>query len=237
MDETVRKRAVVSPRDPESLNLAGSVGGRLADLQRCAIYARVSTSEQSSAPQVEQLRAHAARLGWEVPDSLVFTDNGISGIRDNRPALDRLRVAMRSGQVDTVLATKLDRLGRSVIGVLNFFEEAESAGVRIVVVDQGFDTSTPTGRLTRNLLASIAEFERELIRERRAGGVARARARGVRFGRKPTPVGPGTLERIRTMRAGGASIRTIAQYVGIARSRITRILAAVPNVPPSNQND
>jgi DNA invertase Pin-like site-specific DNA recombinase len=148
-----------------------------------AIYARVSTSEQTTESQVESLRSYCLSRGLGEP--AVFRDDGISGVRDNRPQLDALRERIRRGEVSAVIVTKIDRLGRSVGMVLRFWDEAEAAGVRVVVTEQGIDTSTPAGRLMRTMLAAVAEFERELILERTALGIARARAAGKRFGRPP----------------------------------------------------
>jgi putative DNA-invertase from lambdoid prophage Rac len=148
-----------------------------------AIYARVSTSEQRTDAQVDRLVAACRER--DLGDPLIFRDDGISGARDNRPQLDRLRGLVSLGQVSVVLVTKIDRLGRSLGMILRFWDEADAAGVRVVVTDQGIDTSTPAGRLQRNMLAALAEFERELILERTQAGIARARATGKRFGRPP----------------------------------------------------
>lgn len=194
---------------------------------RVGLYARVSTSEQTTNLQVRDLLAYAERQGWVVPPELRFTDDGISGVRDNRPALDRLRSLIRSGKVEIVMATKLDRLGRSVLGVLTFYEECEAAKVRVIVTDQGFDTSTPVGRLTRGILLELASFERDLIVERTQAGIARARAKGVRFGRPPKETAPGTVEKIAELRAAGRSWREIAQHVRVTQSRARRLLRGV----------
>jgi DNA invertase Pin-like site-specific DNA recombinase len=205
-------------------------------LPRAGLYVRVSTSEQSTDGQVAALEGFAHRLGWPIP--CVYRDDGISGVLDNRPALDLLRADVRAGNVQAVLATKLDRLGRSVLGVQRFFEEVEGAGCRVIVTEQGYDTaaSSPSGRLLRNVLADLAEFERELILERTRAGVSRARSRGVRFGRKPKALDKDRLERVRSLRAGGASIRRIAQVVGLPKSRVERLLRAHrPKYPPLEQ--
>lgn len=199
---------------------------------RAGIYVRVSTTEQSSDAQVSQLEGYVARMGW--PRPCLYRDDGISGVLDNRPGLDLLREDLRTGNVGTVVATKLDRLGRSVLGVLGFFDECDRLGVRVVVTDQGFDTSTPAGRLMRNVLAALAEFERELILERTKTGIERARKKGVRFGRKPKPLPDGGREWLLTLRREGRSIREIAETVHISRSRVERLLRppTVSKLPP-----
>ena len=149
-------------------------------MTRVAVYARVSTKEQSTESQVTQLTAYCQSRGWS--DVAVFRDDGISGVRDNRPELDRLRQRMRTGEFSAVVVSKMDRLGRSLGMILRFWDESDAAGVRVIVIDQGIDTSTPAGRLQRNMLAALAEFERELILERTRTGIARAHALGKKFG-------------------------------------------------------
>ncbi len=145
-------------------------------MTRVALYARVSTKEQSTEAQVGQLTAYCQARGWT--EVAVFRDDGISGVRDNRPELDRLRERLASGEFDTIVVSKMDRLGRSLGMILRFWDDAEAAGARVIVIDQGIDTSTPSGRLQRNMLAALAEFERELILERTQAGIARARRSG-----------------------------------------------------------
>ena len=209
--------------------MSGEVSPRGAAVgtPRVARYSRVSTREQSTEIQNRDLDTYAARQGWAIPPDLTFTDDGISGVRDNRPALDRLRQAIREGTVDTVLATKLDRLGRSVQGILRFYDECEAAGVRVIVTTQGIDTSTPTGRFSRTILAAVAELERELILERTYAGIAKARAKGKRFGRPPKETDRGTVEKIAQLRAAGRSWREIAQHVRVTQSRARRLFRAV----------
>jgi DNA invertase Pin-like site-specific DNA recombinase len=115
---------------------------------------------------VALLLAEAGRRGFTVPADHVYTDDGVSGSLDNRPAFDRLRVAIENRKVAALFVTKLDRLGRSVKGLLEFYDLAEGAGVRVVVTDQSIDTGTPVGRLSRTVLAAMAEFERDLIVDR-----------------------------------------------------------------------
>lgn len=204
---------------------------------RVARYSRVSTKEQSTELQNQDLDSYATRQGWAIPPDLEFTDDGISGVRDNRPALDRLRQAIREGKVDTVLATKLDRLGRSVQGILRFYDECEAAGVRVIVTTQGIDTSTPVGRFSRTILAAVAELERELILERTYAGISKARAKGVRFGRPPKEAPPGTVKRIAELRAEGRSWREVAQHVRVTQSRARRLFRAVSKGEGAKRQD
>ncbi|HEV2167034.1 MAG TPA: recombinase family protein [Thermoplasmata archaeon] len=194
-------------------------------MTRVAIYARVSTKEQSTEAQVAQLRAYCDARGW--PDITVYRDDGISGVRDNRPELDRLRHQMMAGELTAVVVSKMDRLGRSLGMILRFWDDADAAGVRIIVIDQGIDTSTPAGRLQRNMLAALAEFERELILERTRVGIARARALGKRFGaprRIPEPV----AREVRARRDQGESLRMISQRMNIKLGGVRSVLRRSP---------
>jgi DNA invertase Pin-like site-specific DNA recombinase len=141
-----------------------------------AIYARVSTCDQTVAPQLDALRSYCERRGL---DAVEFVDEGISGAKDRRPALDSMLAAVRRREVDLVAVVKLDRLARSVRHLTTLAAEFEALGVDLVVLDQGVDTSTPAGRLLFHVLASIAEFERSLIVERTRAGLAAARRRGT----------------------------------------------------------
>ena len=119
----------------------GGAGGG-PSMTRAAVYARVSTKEQSTEAQVGQLTAYCQARGWA--EVAVFRDDGISGVRDSRPELDRLRKRMAEGEFDTIVVSKMDRLGRSFGMILRLWDEADAAGVRVIVVDQGIDTSTPS---------------------------------------------------------------------------------------------
>ena len=199
-------------------------------MTRVALYARVSTKEQSTEAQVGQLTAYCQARGWT--DVAVFRDDGVSGIRDNRPELDRLRQGMMAGEYSAVVVSKMDRLGRSLGMILRFWDEADATGVRVIVIDQGIDTSTPSGRLQRNMLAALAEFERELILERTQAGIARARALGKKFG-APSRI-PETIAReIRTRREGGESLRMISQRMNIKLGGVRSALRRDPNPTPS----
>ncbi len=141
-------------------------------MKRAAIYARVSTAEQvdstSLATQVERCEHYIASQGWARLDS--YVDEGVSGAKANRPALDRLMAAVRAGTVDVVVIAKLDRIGRSMRHLGALLGELDDRKVALVSVSEAFDSSTPSGRLQRNMLGSFAEFEREVIRDRMVSG-------------------------------------------------------------------
>ena len=186
-----------------------------------AIYARVSTKEQSTETQVTQLTAYCQSRGWT--DIAVFRDDGISGVRDNRPELDKLRQRMMAGELSAVVVTKMDRLGRSLGMILRFWDDADAAGVRVIVIDQGIDTSTPAGRLQRSMLAALAEFERELILERTRAGIARARALGKKFG-APRKIPESVAREVRARRAQGESFRMISQRMNLKLGGVRSVL-------------
>jgi len=148
--------------------------------RRVGLYARVSTSDQTPDNQLIALRAYATARDWSV---IEFTDVGISGARERRPALDALLAAARARKVDAVACVRLDRLARSTHHLLTMARELEALGVDLVATEQAVDTTTPAGRLLFTVLGAIAEFERGLIRERVLSGVRRAKAAGIHCGR------------------------------------------------------
>jgi DNA invertase Pin-like site-specific DNA recombinase len=154
-------------------------GGR--GTRRIALYARVSTSEQTVAPQLDSLRAYAHAQGFEVEAE--YVDHGFSGAADRRPALDRLLTDARRGRFNVLAIVKLDRLARSVRHLTTLAADLEALGIDLVVLDQAIDTTTPSGRFLFNVLGAVAEFERDLVRERTRAGLAAARRRGKRIGR------------------------------------------------------
>jgi DNA invertase Pin-like site-specific DNA recombinase len=189
--------------------------------RRAGLYARVSTTDQHPEPQLEALRAFGAARGWEVTE---YVDHGVSGAKERRPALDELMAAVRHRQVDVVLVTKLDRLARSLHHLVAVSRELEALGVDLVVLDQAIDTTTPVGRLLFHVLAAIAEFERDLIRDRVIAGIRRAKAHGRQFGR-PRRYHV-DLERARALLADGLSLRALARALGVHPTAVSRALRA-----------
>ena len=187
---------------------------------RVATYSRVSTlNGQHTDVQARELREYAQRRGWKIVAE--YSDEGISGSRERRPQLDRLWVDCRKRKVDVVLVYRYDRFARSLRQLVNALEEFRALGIDFVSLHEGVDTSTPNGRLVFGIFASIAEFERELIRSRVRSGLAAAKARGKRLGRPRTVV---DAEKIAQRRASGASWRAISQEMGIGTGTAVRAL-------------
>jgi putative DNA-invertase from lambdoid prophage Rac len=136
---------------------------------------------------------------------------------------------MAAGEFDTIVVSKMDRLGRSLGMILRLWDEADAAGVRVIVVDQGIDTSTPAGRLQRNMLAALAEFERELILERTQAGIARARALGKKFG-APRKISESVAQDVRARRAQGESLRMISQRLNLKLGGVRSVLKREPRL-------
>lgn len=186
-----------------------------------ALYSRTSTPDQSLDPQLDALRAYAARRRAE---ALEFTDHGASGARDSRPGLTTMMAAVRRRRISAVACTKLDRLARSTRHLCELIEELEALGVDLVVLDQAIDTSTPTGKLVFHVLGAVAEFERELIRERVRAGMAAAKRRGKHVGRPGMKRDRRLLGRVRRLRAGGKSLSQIAAAIGVSKSMAAKLV-------------
>lgn len=179
----------------------------------CAIYARVSTTDQNCEIQLQELRQYAERRGWVIAEE--FVDSGFSGAKASRPALDRLMEAAALRRFDCILVWKLDRFGRSVLHLNQQLATLTAHGVRFIAITQGLDTdqSNPTSRLMLQILASVAEFEREMIRERTLVGVRAAQAAGKAVGRPRRVFRRDEVVRLRDEE--GLSWRAIAERLGI----------------------
>jgi site-specific DNA recombinase len=193
-------------------------------------YVRVSTVEQaregwSLTVQRRRVRAYCEARGWRL--SKVYADEGISSAA-RRPAFEQMVNDVLADGVDAIVAMKLDRLGRSAAGLLSLYEQLERKGVRIVTIEDGIDTSTANGRLMRTILAALAEWERDVIRDRTRSGVRAAMDDGRRVGQPPYghtvregrlvehPEEQRILRRIRSRHAAGASLATIARELNAA---------------------
>jgi DNA invertase Pin-like site-specific DNA recombinase len=185
---------------------------------KVAIYARVSTNnEQNPAMQTRELREYCDRRGWDIVEQ--FTDTGVSGSKDSRPGLNRLLADARRRKFDTVLVYRYDRFARSLRQLVNALGEFEALGIHFISLHEGVDTSTPNGRLVFGIFASIAEFERELIRSRVRSGLAAARSKGKRLGRPRIGV---DHEKVLTLRKNGASWAAICRETGLSKGTAQR---------------
>jgi len=176
-------------------------------------YARVSTADQSLALQRDAL----AKAGCDP----TFEDHA-SGARADRPGLTKALDYARDG--DTVIVWKLDRLGRSMAHLIETVRALEARGVGFRSLTEGVDTTTPGGTLIFHLFGALAQFERDLIRERTRAGLAAAEARGRKGGRRPV-VTPDKLARARAHIAQGLTVREAAVRLKVGRTALYRALA------------
>jgi putative DNA-invertase from lambdoid prophage Rac len=185
---------------------------------KAAIYARVSTADQNCEMQLRELREYVSRRGWEPAPE--YIDSGWSGARASRPALDRLMQDAARRRFDAVLVWKLDRFGRSVKNCVDGIAQLSAHGVRFIAVNQSLDTdeSNPTSRLLLHILASVAEFERELVRERTLAGVRAAKASGRVLGRPRRVFRRDEVVRLRDVER--KSWRAIAALLGVPVSTV-----------------
>jgi DNA invertase Pin-like site-specific DNA recombinase len=186
-------------------------------MMRVAIYSRVSTHEQTTAGQLDELRAYCERRHWEI--AAEYTDEGISGSKESRPGLNKLLADAKRRKFDAVLVYRYDRFARSLRQLVNALCEFDALGIHFVSLHEGVDTSTPNGRLVFGIFASIAEFERELIRSRVRSGIAAARARGKRIGRPRVVV---TDSQINALIGQGHSMMAIGKKLGISAATVCR---------------
>jgi DNA invertase Pin-like site-specific DNA recombinase len=195
---------------------------------RAALYARISTLNHGQDPEVQlrELREFCHQRGFTLAQE--YVDRGICGSREQRPALDKLIADCRKRIVDAVVVYRYDRFARSLRQLVNALDEFRSLGIDFISIHEGVDTSTPNGRLVFGIFASIAEFERELIRDRVRSGLAAAKAKGKRVGRPRVAV---DVRRIASLRCQGRSWAEVSRETGISKGTAQRAIADLPKTP------
>ncbi len=194
-----------------------------------AIYARVSTSDQSCEMQLHELREYVAKRGWKV--FAEYVDTGFSGAAASRPRLDELLRDARLRKFEAVLVWKLDRWGRSVAHCVRSIQELVSLGIRFLSPTESIDTGadSPMSKFLLHLFAAFAEMERGIIRERVQAGVRAAKANGTRLGR---PQRVFRRDEVVRLRAEGMSWRKLAQTLNVPMSTVIDACRACSENPP-----
>lgn len=193
-------------------------------VQRVAIYCRVSTTDQSCERQERDLLEYAALGDFEV---IGVWKETVSGTKHDRRERAKVMALAQSHSIDAILVTEMTRWGRSTIDLIETLQDLHSWHVSLIAqTGLQFDLNTPQGRLIAHLMASLAEFERDLLRERVRSGVAAAKARGQKFGRQPgqrikaDKLGPKVLQMV----GDGYSYRKIAEKLNLSKTTVNDIV-------------
>jgi DNA invertase Pin-like site-specific DNA recombinase len=186
-----------------------------------AIYIRVSTQEQRTDSQDQELRRYCRQRGWK--NLSIYVDK-ICGAKVSRPELEKLMQAIRAGTIERLVVYKLDRLGRSLTHLALILDELNRLQVPLIASSQGIDTSNdnPAGRLQLGVLMAVAEFERGIIRERVNIGIRAAKTRGVKFGRPA--ILKGRADEVGKLKAQGLGVRAIARQLRMPPSSVYKAL-------------
>lgn len=193
---------------------------------KAGIYTRVSTESQSVDMQLSDLRGFAKQKDFKIYKE--YCDIGISGSKDSRPQLDMLMDDARKKRINIVLVWKFDRFARSTRHLINALHEFNHLGIHFISFTENIDTSSPTGKVLFAIISAMAEFERDLIRERVKAGIGRAKQKGVRLGR-PSLMNDELKEIVMELRDKGFSIRGIAKKVKVSPSLVHKTLSDSEN--------
>jgi DNA invertase Pin-like site-specific DNA recombinase len=198
-------------------------GHVMGNTKRAALYVRVSTDKQTVENQIAALTKVAQARGWQIVE--IFSDAGISGAktRKDRPGLDAMLNAAQRGKFDVVMAWAIDRLGRSLVDLLNTIENLKACNVDLYLDQQSIDTTTPAGKLMLQMCGAFAEFERSMIVARVHAGLKRAVANGRTLGRPLK--NPDAIDKARTELRRGIGINRVAKLVGLSNGTVQRIKA------------
>lgn len=198
---------------------------------RIGIYARVSTKDQSCDLQLRDLRAYCAARGFSVQRE--YVDVGESGAKDSRPQLNELMASARKRLFDAVVVWRFDRFARSTKHLLLALEEFRSLGIQFSSYQENIDTTSPLGQALFTIVSAVAQLERDLIRERVNAGLRNARACGKQLGRPRRAVNHDEVQRLRSE---GASLRQIAEKLGVGYGTVRLSLAHSGELKTPSQN-
>lgn len=183
---------------------------------KAALYIRVSTSDQHVENQLPMIQKYCADRGWQIVITCKDTESGVSSTRKGRN--DLLQLAEHK-LFDVVVVWKLDRWSRSMLDTQQTINQLDSFGVRFVSVTEELDTKTASGELLFNVLASVATFERSILKERIKAGLARAKAQGIKLG-QPIKTPPHVAQQIVDRRLNGESVRQVAKSLKLSRGAV-----------------
>src|SRR2546426_7948355 len=187
-------------------------------MKRVAIYARVSTTDQTCDNQLRDLRDYCRARGWT--DVREFIDTAISGTKERRPALDKLMAEVKGRHVDVVVVAAFDRFGRSVRHLVEALDLFHHLGVEFISLREQVDTGSALGQAIFTIIAAIAQLERSLIVERVKAGLRRARAEGKRLGRPRLRIDGRQLEAVIRQEL---PVRAAARVLGVSPSSFLRL--------------
>ncbi len=191
---------------------------------RVALYARVSTTDQSTDSQLLDLRRYVRERGWDIFRE--YVDEGISGTKDSRPALNELMNGAKKRRFDVVLVWRFDRFARSTKHLILALEEFKNLGIDFVSYQENIDTSSPLGSAIFTIISAVAQLERDIIAERVKAGLRRAKENGKKLGRPRASV---DVEKIHSLRSKGLSLRAIAKETGVSRTTVSDVLSSSPS--------
>jgi DNA invertase Pin-like site-specific DNA recombinase len=215
-----------------------------AKTKRAALYVRVSTDRQTVENQLAELRRAVEYERWE--EVAVFKDEGISGTIDRRPGLDAMLEAAKRREFDVVMVWAIDRLGRSVPGLIKTVQLIHKARVDLFLMRERIDTTTDTGELLFTIMGALAQFEKKTIQRRAEAGMDRVRAelkeKGMFTARKsgkvrtrlgrPDHADKKKIEAARTELARGAGILKVAKLVGLGTGTVHKLAREMRDATP-----
>ena len=191
-------------------------------MKRVGLYARTSTlNNQSTERQIEELKLICKNHNYEIVD--IYNDEGVSGSKKSRPELDRMMSDIFKRKFDTLMTLELSRLGRSVSNMCEILEQCKSSKVSLFIVNQKINTDEIIGEFFFNVLNSISQFEKDLIRERIMSGLENAKRKGVKLGR-PTNLNEGMMKSVKFMRGQGVPVKKIAKDLKIGVCTVYKVL-------------
>jgi len=188
-------------------------------MKKAVYYARVSTTHQNPELQEREIKPFIESKGYELVAG--YCDLGYSGSKTSRPELNNLMESARRKEFDILIVWKLDRLARSLSHLIALITELKALEIELISLRDNIDFTTPQGRLMFNIFGSLAEFERELIRERVVAGIENARSKGIKLGRSKRI----DYDKVNYLRMKGLTIREIAHSLNVSPSAVHKILS------------